>query len=119
MTVQRLQDLLAVLEEEGWRRLDATEYPDASSDPYKLENDQIIWGIARGNSDSILELHFVAFDGLGRWTKNLRDLSYCCLRDNDVTLMFEKRAAPDWLPSVHRFVHELSSRVESHKPSGK
>jgi hypothetical protein len=119
MTIQRMNDLLTVLEEQGWRRLDVTEFSNASSDPYKLEDEMIVWGVARGDSDLVLELHFVAFDGLGRRTKNLRDLSYCCLRDTDVMLMFDKRSSHDWLPSVRRFVHELDGRVESRKPRGK
>jgi len=113
MSKGRMEDLLATLQESGWRLLDSGEYSRGNEDPFVLEYETIRWGL-KSEEGHLLELEFHAFADLGQPTDSLRDISYCIdLRSGD-KLYFDKRESPEWKAKMPEFVRLATHRaVES------
>lgn len=60
MTRQRMDDVLVALCDHGWPLLSEHEHPDGSSDPFRLEGDNVRWGVVRGDNPTIVELELHA-----------------------------------------------------------
>jgi hypothetical protein len=72
---QRLEAVLNFLTSRDWELLTPDEYPDASADPFRLEEEEIVWAIRRAGG-RVIALRFQA-DDLGGHTNDLRDI-FCC-----------------------------------------
>ena len=107
MSKGRMEDLLEALRNDGWRLLSEREHPNASSDPFKLEDDIVRWAISRADNPSVVELEFHAFADLGQRTGLLRDILYCQVVGRDEKLYFAKREKPEWRQNLAKFVQYL------------
>jgi hypothetical protein len=107
-----MEDLLSALRDAGWRLLDEQEYPNGSSNPFKLEDDIARWGIARKDSPCIVGLEFHAFGDLGQRTDRLRDILYGVVLGTEEKLYFDKRESPEWRENLAKFVRSLKEHSE-------
>src|SRR5262245_25085582 len=106
MTRQRMDDVLDELRNHGWYLLGEHEHPNASPDPFALD-DTVTWVISRADNPAVVELRFVAFGHLGQRTSALRDIMYCDVVGRDERLYFAKRHKPEWRRDLVAFVQRV------------
>jgi hypothetical protein len=107
MTGQRMDDLLDELRNYGWYLRGEHEHPNASLDPFALDDDGVTWVIARADSPSVVELEFRAFGRLGLRSNALRDIGHCRVVGGDETLYFAKRNKPEWRRDLVAFAQRV------------
>jgi hypothetical protein len=108
-----MQDVLLALEASGWRLLSSHDCDVCSDDPFKLEDNEVEWGLARDASEPTLRIKFRAVGARGERTKNLSDIHYCFHHETGETLHFEKRMKPEWRQGVTEFVDRLNEWAQS------
>lgn len=111
MTKERMDDVLAAFEHFGWTRLSSQECAFCSEDPYALGDEQIVWGLSRGSTETILRLEFHAFGSLGQRTNRLADILYCLHPASGEKLMFHNRRTHQWRQAVPRFVATVTEKA--------
>lgn len=108
MTRQRMDDVLEALRSYGWYLLGEPEHPNASPDPFALEQDNsVTWVISRADNPAVVELEFHVFEHPGHQTSGLRDIMYCQVVGRDERLYFAKRHSQEWRRDLVTFVQRV------------
>jgi hypothetical protein len=104
-----METLLDGLTTAGWRLVDPPE-------PFVLEDEQVLWVLVRGDTESRVELVFHAFGDLGQRTERLQNILYCVERGTDRKLYFDKQKSPEWKDNLASFVAHVGGEDPSRTP---
>ena len=113
MSRQRLEAMLEAFARRQWELLTVDEYSGASTDPFKIEEGEIVWALRRSGGE-VVELRFWATGPRGESTLDLRDIMYCCLAgDPDLCLYLTKSNLYEWQQELQEFVWKVEASSQA------